>query len=220
MTTRLIAEAALAALNARNCADEGLAFRVLEKALIAAYGREAIRGADGKLARALPSIHNGRLDAPGLRMFASRYRSGTVERDKLIAAADEIERLGLMADRLLAHCPVDECMGCGEIVCPHGEGLHFHHDGCPACCAHDAGAAVPARKASGEAPSVASKWEIKDYNIPLNTEQIAFLLDCIDIARAENFCGTGRLSEISPKRDPFEAAKELFDRFALLAGNG
>jgi hypothetical protein len=30
-------------------------------------------------------------------------------------------------------CPNDECLVCGERECPHGEPLHFHHDGCPAC---------------------------------------------------------------------------------------
>ncbi len=27
----------------------------------------------------------------------------------------------------------DECIACGERDCPHGEPLHYHHDGCPAC---------------------------------------------------------------------------------------
>lgn len=26
-----------------------------------------------------------------------------------------------------------ECIRCGELDCPHSEGLHYHHDGCPAC---------------------------------------------------------------------------------------
>ena len=26
-----------------------------------------------------------------------------------------------------------ECLACGERDCPHGEPLHYHHDGCPAC---------------------------------------------------------------------------------------
>lgn len=37
-------------------------------------------------------------------------------------------------DALLAQCPDDECHVCGGIVCPYCEPLHFHHDGCPACC--------------------------------------------------------------------------------------
>jgi hypothetical protein len=37
------------------------------------------------------------------------------------------------ADALLQQCTDAECYECGKIVCPHGEWLHFHHDGCPAC---------------------------------------------------------------------------------------
>lgn len=40
-------------------------------------------------------------------------------------------------DCILAECPDPECMECGRIMCPHGEPLHFHHDGCPACCQDD-----------------------------------------------------------------------------------
>lgn len=36
-------------------------------------------------------------------------------------------------DELMARCPDPECLECGQIVCPQGEPLHFHHDGCPAC---------------------------------------------------------------------------------------
>ena len=36
-------------------------------------------------------------------------------------------------DAWLAKCPDPECLECGEIICPMGEPLHFHHDGCPAC---------------------------------------------------------------------------------------
>lgn len=52
----------------------------------------------------------------------------------------EIQKLKGQIDALLAHCPNDECMECSKIVCPHGEPLHLHHDGCPAC-AHFAGEA-------------------------------------------------------------------------------
>ena len=45
----------------------------------------------------------------------------------------EVERLHNIVDQLLAHCPDAECSTCGKIVCPHGEPMHFHHDGCPAC---------------------------------------------------------------------------------------
>lgn len=40
---------------------------------------------------------------------------------------------GTLTDEMLAECKMDECALCGSIVCPHGEPLHFHHDGCPAC---------------------------------------------------------------------------------------
>lgn len=50
----------------------------------------------------------------------------------------ERQRLSAMVDKLLAHCPDGECFTCGEAVCPHGEPLHFHHDGCPACYQEEA----------------------------------------------------------------------------------
>jgi hypothetical protein len=43
------------------------------------------------------------------------------------------ERAERMVQALLNHCPDAECMECAKIVCPHGEPMHFHHDGCPAC---------------------------------------------------------------------------------------
>lgn len=33
-------------------------------------------------------------------------------------------------------CPDMECIVCGYRDCPHGEPLHYHHDGCP-CCSFD-----------------------------------------------------------------------------------
>jgi hypothetical protein len=56
----------------------------------------------------------------------------------LDAARDELaetKRLLAMIDPLLNHCDKDggECHMCGQIVCPHKDPLHFHHDGCPAC---------------------------------------------------------------------------------------
>lgn len=33
----------------------------------------------------------------------------------------------------LDECPDPECAICALVVCPLGEPLHFHHDGCPAC---------------------------------------------------------------------------------------
>lgn len=28
---------------------------------------------------------------------------------------------------------IDECLQCGYAMCPYGEPLHWHHDGCPCC---------------------------------------------------------------------------------------
>ena len=40
-------------------------------------------------------------------------------------------------DDILAQCPDAECWECGRIICPYGEPMHFHHDGCPVCAEHD-----------------------------------------------------------------------------------
>lgn len=40
-------------------------------------------------------------------------------------------------DAILADCPDGECVKCAYIICPHKDGMHFHHDGCPSCGAHD-----------------------------------------------------------------------------------
>ena len=46
----------------------------------------------------------------------------------------DIEKYSLLKElHTLENCNDDECMICGIIHCPHGEPLHFHHDGCPAC---------------------------------------------------------------------------------------
>lgn len=47
-------------------------------------------------------------------------------------------------DALLAHCDDGECVSCGQIICPHGDGMHFHHDGCPSCAQIDAAMAKEA----------------------------------------------------------------------------
>lgn len=70
--------------------------------------------------------------------FGESVSLSRVERDELVALARDGMRLGEVVDRLLAHCPDGECPTCGEAVCPHSSGLHFHHDGCPACAEHEA----------------------------------------------------------------------------------
>lgn len=53
-----------------------------------------------------------------------------------------LAELRAKADRLVNECQGvngdGECSECGEICCPHGEPLHFHHDGCPACAEESA----------------------------------------------------------------------------------
>lgn len=39
---------------------------------------------------------------------------------------------GRTLDKILAGCPDRECTECGRIICPLGDPMHFHHDGCPA----------------------------------------------------------------------------------------
>lgn len=65
----------------------------------------------------------------------------------LRSQAAEIEALKATVDKLLAHCPDMECTECGAAVCPNGEPLHFHHDGCPQCDA-EADAAIDAARQS------------------------------------------------------------------------
>jgi hypothetical protein len=59
-----------------------------------------------------------------------------VARHERIEAA---KKSGELTDELLNECTDCECIACGVIVimCPHGEPLHFHHDGCPACYADE-----------------------------------------------------------------------------------
>lgn len=62
-----------------------------------------------------------------------------IERDQLrteLAQANaRAARFEQMADKLLEKC--------GEIVCPHKDPMHFHHDGCPSC------AMAPAQNCAG-----------------------------------------------------------------------
>ena len=47
---------------------------------------------------------------------------------------DEAKAAGAGIDAMLNKCASECCDQCGDIFCPWGEALHFHHDGCP-CCA-------------------------------------------------------------------------------------
>lgn len=49
----------------------------------------------------------------------------------------QLDRIGMELDALLNQCTEGggECSECAKIICPHGDDLHFHHDGCPSCYA-------------------------------------------------------------------------------------
>lgn len=51
---------------------------------------------------------------------ADGFRDGAASKEKII-------------DALLNHCEDGECHVCSQIICPHGDGMHFHHDGRPSC---------------------------------------------------------------------------------------
>lgn len=57
----------------------------------------------------------------------------TIVRFAALVAAAEREEWEKKCDALLAHCEVDECCVCSQIICPEKCSMHFHHDGCPAC---------------------------------------------------------------------------------------
>lgn len=61
-----------------------------------------------------------------------------VEELKVALATGSIpEKIERQVDELFDSCPGGECCDqCAQIFCPYGEGLHFHHDGCP-CCSSD-----------------------------------------------------------------------------------
>lgn len=61
-----------------------------------------------------------------------QYREGELAGDEL---SREWVGFYLMA------CEDPECLECGRIICPHGDPMHFHHDGCPTCAQHEGASA-------------------------------------------------------------------------------
>lgn len=55
-----------------------------------------------------------------------------------------IDDLRNQVNLLVNHCDKEngECSVCSQIICPHHDPLHLHHDGCPACDAGDYSAKV------------------------------------------------------------------------------
>jgi hypothetical protein len=49
------------------------------------------------------------------------------------ALSDEHQKVIAAMDAILSACPNCECDVCGSIICPKGDEMHFHHDGCPSC---------------------------------------------------------------------------------------
>jgi len=101
--------------------------KMLEDALdhikrIAGMARVPTKRLDWIAARASMALRGDRWD----NSYMPYPKNGNAGRARI----QELER---MVDKLLAHCGDPECHECGEAVCPHGEPLHFHHDGCPAC---------------------------------------------------------------------------------------
>ena len=67
--------------------------------------------------------------------IAERFKSAnSIPIERTHITAGEWEEIGRIVVGLLDHCPYAECQECAELICPHREPLHFHHDGCPACC--------------------------------------------------------------------------------------
>lgn len=66
-------------------------------------------------------------------ILALRQPEITPEFFELHSRIEMAAKSGTLTDALLNECRNAECTACGELVCPHGEPLHFHHDGCPSC---------------------------------------------------------------------------------------
>jgi hypothetical protein len=81
-------------------------------------------------------------------MSTPKIETLTVKREQITFWLSEMRRLSNCIDGLLNHCPNDECLECSKIVCPEGEALHLHHDGCPAC--------------DGEHPTVQAEREMEE----------------------------------------------------------
>ena len=72
--------------------------------------------------------------ADATQIGGSRLTNGDLR--ALLALVDKIEALrglghGFGAVDLV--CGDPECCICAVLDCPHGEPMHHHHDGCPAC---------------------------------------------------------------------------------------
>jgi hypothetical protein len=85
---------------------------------------------------------------------------------------------------------IAECMRCGELDCPHGEPLHYHHDGCPACTLESipAAPATDARlmKIKADLGEAVLRWRDRTGGVAL----MKLIGDAIDQAAALSACCT------------------------------
>ena len=67
----------------------------------------------------------------------NQTRMKRLYRTRLLDALHRIHALEIKLHETRMHmldsCEDEECMVCGSLICPEGEPLHFHHDGCPVC---------------------------------------------------------------------------------------
>lgn len=75
---------------------------------------------------------------------------------------------GPETDNALQLCGDSECSTCAAIICPHGEPLHFHHDGCPACARMTT--PTPASAAAQATPITDKAWSEYDGMRMTSTE--------------------------------------------------
>lgn len=68
-------------------------------------------------------------------ILAMRAPEMTLEFVELHNRIAQAEADGTLDDELFTQCPDGECIVCAQIVCPFGDALHLHHDGCPSCSA-------------------------------------------------------------------------------------
>lgn len=70
---------------------------------------------------------------------ATHMQCGIVDLERFtqLVEAAAAKQWQATVDALLDHCPDAECDVCGSAVCPHGDDMHFHHDGCPSCAQAD-----------------------------------------------------------------------------------
>ncbi|ATW62283.1 hypothetical protein Psp6_00030 [Pseudomonas phage Psp6] len=69
---------------------------------------------------------------PITKSVYDHYKANLGAKAQVRVLVDEAD-MRKVIDALLLHCDDPECLKCGAIICPHGEPLHFHHDGCPSC---------------------------------------------------------------------------------------